>query len=332
MKVERMESHLKVVSTGLAVPEKILTNHDLEKMVDTSDEWIVTRTGIRERRISDPGVASSDLGTQAAQMALESAGMSAEELELLVVATASGDYLFPSTACVIQKNLKASRATAFDLSAACSGFLYGLTVAYSLLSTGIYRNALIIGTETLTKLTDYQDRSTCILFGDGAGAMLVTLENNTDGIFSSHLGSDGNFTSLLNLPAGGTRQPASPDTVEQHQHFIKMEGNELFKVAVRSMEDAARSTLKKAGYNIEDIDLLIPHQANVRIINALVKRLGIAEDRVYVNIDRYGNTSAASIPIAYHEARKQGLIKKDSLVLMVAFGGGITWASVLLRG
>ncbi|MFC1614038.1 beta-ketoacyl-ACP synthase III [Gemmatimonadota bacterium] len=332
MKVERMDSHLKVLSTGLAVPEKILTNHDLEKMVDTSDEWIVTRTGVRERRISDPGIASSDLGTQAAQMAIESAGMTAEDIDLIIVATASADYLFPSTACVIQKNLKASRATAFDLSAACSGFLYGLTVSYSLLSSGFYRNALIIGTETLTKLTDYRDRSTCILFGDGAGAMLVTLENDTNGIFSSHLGSDGSYTSLLNLPAGGTRQPASHDTVEQRQHFIKMEGNELFKVAVRSMEDAARITLKKAGYNIEDIDLLIPHQANVRIINALVKRLGISKDRVYTNIDRYGNTSAASIPIAYHEAREQGLVEKDSLVLMVAFGGGITWASVLLRG
>ncbi|MBN2289314.1 MAG: ketoacyl-ACP synthase III [Candidatus Glassbacteria bacterium] len=328
-----MEPYLKIVSTGISVPDKVLTNQDLEKMVETSDEWIITRTGIRERRVSAPGVASSDLGTQAAQMALDAAGISAAEVELLLVATASGDYLFPSTACVVQKNLGADQATAFDISAACSGFLYGLTVAYSLMKSGSYRNALVIGAETLTKITDYQDRSTCVIFGDGAGAMLVTLGNdNNNGIFASHLGSDGKFTTLSNLPAGGTRLPATADTVRQHRHFIKMEGNELFKVAVRSMEEAARLTLKKAGLTTADVDILIPHQANLRIINALIKRLGIPDERVYINIERYGNTSAASIPIAYHEARSKGLLSEDSVVLLVAFGGGITWAGVLLRG
>jgi len=327
-----MSFYLKIISSGIAVPEKVLTNRDLEKLVDTSDEWIVTRTGIRERRISAPGVASSDLGTEAARMTLDTAGMSPQEVDLILVATASGDHLFPSTACVIQKNLKAGRATAFDISAACSGFLYGLTVAESLMRAGHYHNALIIGAETLTKITDYQDRSTCVIFGDGAGAMLLTLSNDNKGLFASHLGSDGKYSDLLNLPAGGTRLPATSETVRAHQHYIKMEGNELFKVAVRSMEEAAILTLKKVGLTTADIDLLIPHQANLRIINSLVKRLGVPEERVFINIDRYGNTSAASIPIAYHEAREQGLINEHSNILMVAFGGGITWGGVLLRG
>ncbi len=327
-----MAYYLKIVSTGIAVPEKILTNQDLEKMVNTSDEWIITRTGIRERRISEPGVASSDLGTEAAFETLNSAGISPQDVELILVATASSDYLFPSTACVIQKNLQAARATAFDISAACSGFLYGMTVAESLMRAGHYGNALIIGAETLTKITDYKDRSTCIIFGDGAGAMLVTLGNDKSGLFSSHLGSDGKFADLLNLPAGGSRLPATIETIKEHKHYIKMEGNELFKVAVRSMEEAALRTLKKVGLTTADVDLLIPHQANMRIINSLVKRLGISKDRVYINIDRYGNTSAASIPIAYHEARTQGFFNKDSNILMVAFGGGITWGGVLVRG
>ncbi len=330
--MRKMDCYLKIVSSGIAVPEKVLTNQDLEKMIDTSDEWIISRTGIRERRISAPGVASSDLGTDAARMALDSAGLSPQEVDLILVATASGDHLFPSTACVIQKNLKAARATAFDISAACSGFLFGLTVAHSLMRVGHYRNALIIGAETLTKITDYKDRSTCILFGDGAGAMVVTLGNDNKGLFASHLGSDGRYTDLLNLPAGGTRLPATAETIREHQHYIKMEGNELFKVAVRSMEEAAKIALEKSGLTKADIDLLIPHQANIRIINSLVKRLGIDEDRVYINIDRYGNTSAASIPIAYHEARSKGLFDKDSNILMVAFGGGITWGGVLVRG
>jgi 3-oxoacyl-[acyl-carrier-protein] synthase-3 len=327
-----MTTYLKVLSTGIAVPDKVLSNSDLEKMVDTSDDWIWTRTGIRERRISENGISSGDLGAIAGKMALENAGMNALDLDLIMVATASGDHLFPSTACIIQDQLGAKRATAFDISAACSGFLYCLTIAYSLLNTGTFRNALIIGAETLSKMTDYTDRSTCVIFGDGAGAMLVTLGVDGKGIFASHLGSDGSFASLLNLPAGGSRLPASVDTVKAHQHYIKMNGNELFKVAVRSMEEAALLTLKKADITSEALDLLIPHQANIRIINSLIKRLGIEKKKVYVNIERYGNTSAASIPIAYHEAREKKLFNENSVILMVAFGGGITWGGVLLKG
>lgn len=327
-----MKTYLKVLSTGICVPEKVLTNQDLEKMVDTSDEWIVTRTGVRERRISDKGISTGDLGAASARMALKNAGMTAEELDLIMVATASGDHLFPSTACIIQEKLGAKRATAFDISAACSGFLYCLTVAHSLLNIGAFGNALIIGAETLSKITDYKDRSTCVLFGDGAGAMLVRLGEDKKGIFASHLGSDGSFSSLLNLPAGGSRMPASIETVEQNLHYIKMNGNGLFKVAVRAMEEAAIYTLKKVKLTSKDIDLLIPHQANIRIINSLRKRLDIEEEKVYVNIERYGNTSAASIPIAYHEARSQGRIDENSIILMVAFGGGITWGGVLVKG
>jgi 3-oxoacyl-[acyl-carrier-protein] synthase-3 len=327
-----MEPYLKIVSTGISLPDKVLSNADLERMVETSDEWIITRTGIRERRITGPGVATSDMGAEAGRMCLDRAGKKAEELDLILVATASGDHLFPSTACIVQSHLGAVNATAFDISAACSGFLYSLTVAYSLLRSGVYRNALIIGAESLSKITDYTDRSTCVLFGDGAGAMLVELSTDGKGTFASHLGSDGSFAGLLNLPAGGSRMPATAQTVADHQHFIKMNGNELFKVAVRSMEEAALNTLKKAKMDSAEIDLLIPHQANIRIINSLRKRLGIEEERVYVNIDRFGNTSAASIPIAYHEARSNGLITPDSKILLVAFGGGITWGGVLLKG
>ena len=327
-----METYLKVLSTGICVPEKVLTNQDLEQMVDTSDEWIISRTGISERRISDKDVSTGDLGAAAARMALENSGLKAEELDLIMVATASGDHPFPSTACIIQEKLGAKRATAFDLSAACSGFLYCLTVAYSLLNSGAFRNALIIGAETLSKITDYKDRSTCVIFGDGAGAMIVTLGEDKKGIFASHLGSDGSYFPLLNLPAGGSRMPASIETIERDLHYIKMNGNELFKVAVRSMEEAAHHTLEKANLTMKDIDLLIPHQANIRIINSLRKRLDIEEEKVYVNIERYGNTSAASIPIAYHEARSNGLITENSKILMVAFGGGITWGGVLLKG
>ncbi|HUU29701.1 MAG TPA: beta-ketoacyl-ACP synthase III [archaeon] len=327
-----MKTYLKILSTGIAVPDKVLTNYDLEKIVDTSDEWIVTRTGIRERRISENGISSGDLGAKAGRMALESAGFDPMDLDLILVATASGDHLFPSTACIIQDKLGAKRATAFDISAACSGFLYCLTVVYSLLNSGVFHNALIIGAETLSKITDYTDRSTCVIFGDGSGAMLVTLGDDGQGIFASHLGSDGSFASVLSLPAGGSRLPASLDTVASHMHYIKMNGNELFKIAVRSMEEAAHATLNKVNLSIDDIDLLIPHQANIRIINSLVKRLGVDKSRVYVNIERYGNTSAASIPIAFHEARARKICDENSLILMVAFGGGITWAGVLLKG
>ncbi len=327
-----MKTYLKILATGISLPEKVLCNADLARMVETSDDWILTRTGIRERRITEKDVATSDLGVDAARMALTSAGKNPEDVDLIMVATATGDHLFPSTACIVQDKLGAFNATAFDISAACSGFLYCLTVAHSLISSGVYRNALIIGAETLSKITDYTDRSTCILFGDGAGAMFVELGTDGKGLFASHLGSDGRYSNLLNLPAGGSRMPASLETVGNGQHYIKMNGNELFKVAVRSMEEAARKTMEKAKLDTDNIDLLIPHQANIRIIKALRKRLDIAKEKVYINIDRFGNTSAASIPIAYHEARTNNVCDKDSLIMLVAFGGGITWGGVLLRG
>ena len=327
-----MKSYLKVLSTGLSLPEKILTNADLEKMVDTSDEWIVTRTGISERRVSAPGVSTSDLATEAAGNALKDAGKVAEDLDLLIVATATPDFLFPSTATVVQKKLGAVNATCFDISAACSGFLYGLTVAYGLLNSGLYKNAMVVGAETLTKITDYEDRSTCVLFGDGSGAAFVELGSDGEGLFASHLGSDGSYVNILNMPGGGTANPASVETVNSRMHYIKMEGNELFKVAVRKMEEASRFTLEKAELTGNDVDLLIPHQANTRIIDGLAKRVSIDNDKVYRNIEKYGNTSAASIPIAYHEARQKGLVDSGSNVLMVAFGGGVTWGGVLLRG
>ncbi len=327
-----MKTYLKILATGTSLPEKVLCNADLERMVETSDEWILTRTGIRERRITEKDVATSDLGADAGRMALASAGKKPEDVDLILVATATGDHLFPSTACIVQDKLGAVNATAFDISAACSGFLYCLTVAHSLLSNGVYRNALIIGAETLSKITDYSDRSTCVLFGDGAGAMFVELGTDGKGLFASHLGSDGSYAKLLNLPAGGSREPANEETVANGRHFIKMNGNELFKVAVRSMEEAAHKTVVKAGLDTDKVDLLIPHQANIRIINSLRKRLVIEKERVFVNIDRFGNTSAASIPIAYHEARSTKVCDEDSNVLLVAFGGGITWGGVLIRG
>ncbi len=327
-----METYLKILATGIALPDKVLYNADLERMVETSDEWILTRTGISERRIAEKDVATSDLAADAGRMALAGAAKLPEDVDLIIVATATGDHLFPSTACIVQDKLGAVNATAFDLSAACSGFLYGLTVVHSLLSTGVYRNALIIGAETLSKITDYSDRATCILFGDGAGAMFVEPGTDGKGLFASHLGSDGSLTKLLNLPAGGSRMPASRETVDSGQHFIKMNGNELFKVAVRSMEVAATRTAEKAGIDLADVDLLIPHQANIRIINSLGKRLGVEKEKVFVNIDRFGNTSAASIPIAYHEVRAGGRYDHDSNILLVAFGGGITWGGVLIRG
>ena len=327
-----MKSYLKVISTGISLPEKVLTNADLEKMVETSDEWIVTRTGIRERRISAPGVSTSDLATEAVGNALKAAGKVATDIELLIVATATPDFIFPSTATVAQRKLGAVNAACFDISAACSGFLYGLTVAYGLLNSGLYKNAMVVGAETLTKITDYEDRSTCVLFGDGSGAAFVELGEDGEGLFASHLGSDGSYVNILNMPAGGTALPASVDTVNNRLHYIKMEGNELFKVAVRKMEEASRYTLEKADLSCDDVDLLIPHQANTRIIEGLAKRVLIDNDKVYRNIEKYGNTSAASIPIAYHEAREKGLVNSSSNVLMVAFGGGVTWGGILLRG
>ncbi len=319
-----------VAGIGCYVPDKILTNLDFEKMVDTSDEWIRTRSGIRERRISDDHVTTSDLAARAAMRALESSKIKAKALEAIITATATPDMLFPSTACLVQSKIGARKIISFDISAGCTGFLYGLSIADSYVKNG-YDNVLVIGAEQLTKITDYTDRSTCVLFGDGAGAVVVKKTDDNRGIISSYFAADGSYGNLLYQPAGGSQLPASHDSVDKRLHYIKMAGNEVFKVAVRAMAEAAIMTLKRANISKEKVDFLVPHQANIRIIEATAKRLNIPMERVCVNLDKYGNTSAASIPLALEEAVNEGRIKRGDLVLMVAFGAGFTWAGVLVR-
>jgi len=321
----------RIAATGSAVPRRVLRNADLERMVATSDEWIVERTGIRERRVVDEGVASSDLGTEAARAALAAGGWDAADLDLLLVATCTPDMPLPSTACLIQRNLKASRAIAFDLAAACSGFLYGLSVADLYVRSGTCRKALVVGTEVMSSVIDWTDRSTCILFGDGAGAVLIEPSDDERGILSTHLHSDGDLWDLVCVPGGGSRLPASARMLADRQQFVKMKGNETFKVAVRTLEATAREALEANKLDVDDVDLFIPHQANVRIVNAVMERLGLRKDRVFLNIDRYGNTSAASIPLALDEAVRTGRVVPGSRILMVAFGSGLTWASAVVR-
>ncbi len=320
-----------ILSIGMALPERVLTNFDLESIVDTSDEWITTRTGIKERRIADRRTATSDLAAEAGRVALKEIGLSSKNVDLIILATATPDYPFPAAACSVQDLLEAENAAAFDISAACSGFLYGMSLAKSMISTGQYRHILLIGAETLTRICDFTDRSTCVLFGDGAGAVVIGEVPNGSGILSTYMKSDGRLTRILNMPAGGSRQPATKESVDQRLHYIKMMGNELFKYATRAMEEAALEALKRADMDTSDIDLFIPHQANIRIIDATARRLKLPKEKVFVNIDRYGNTSAASIPIALVEAQEEGRITSGSVVLLVAAGGGVTWASALLK-
>ncbi|WP_310550043.1 beta-ketoacyl-ACP synthase III [Paenibacillus glufosinatiresistens] len=320
-----------IIGTGKYVPERILTNSDLEQMVETNDEWIVSRTGIRERHIAAPEEATSDLAYQAALKALETANMKAEELDLIIVATITPDTSFPSTACILQDKLGACRAAAFDLSAACSGFVYSLATAVGMIQNGMYNNALVIGADTLSRITDYTDRNTCVLFGDGAGAVIIGEVPEGRGFRSFDLGAEGAGGSLLKLEGGGSRLPASSETVEGKKHFIYMNGREVFKFAVRVMGTATERVLAKAGLTKADIDLFVPHQANVRIIQSAMQRLELPEEKCVVNVDRYANTSAASIPLALVEAAEQGRMKEGDTVLMVGFGGGLTWgASVLI--
>ncbi|ETT52050.1 3-oxoacyl-(acyl carrier protein) synthase III [Paenibacillus sp. FSL R7-269] len=320
-----------IIGTGKYVPEKVLTNSDLEKIVETNDEWIVSRTGIRERHIAAPEQATSDLAYEAALKALESAGMKAEELDLIIVATVTPDSAFPSTACILQDKLGAKNAAAFDLSAACSGFVYSLATATGFIQNGMYNNALVIGADTLSRITDYTDRNTCVLFGDGAGAVIVGEVPEGRGFQSFDLGAEGSGGSLLNLEAGGSRLPASQQTVEDKKHFIYMNGREVFKFAVRIMGSATERVLTKAGLSKENIDLFVPHQANIRIIQSAMQRLDLPPEKVVVNVDKYANTSAASIPLALVEAAEEGRMKAGDAVLMVGFGGGLTWgASVLI--
>ncbi|MCD6193527.1 MAG: ketoacyl-ACP synthase III [Candidatus Aminicenantes bacterium] len=327
MKIKR----IKIVGTGFYVPDKILTNQDLEKMVDTSDEWIVTRTGIRERHIASEEQATSDLAAEAARRALQDAGLTAEEVDLILVATSTPDTIFPSTACRVQHSLGADHVPAFDLSAGCTGFLYGMIVAEGLILNGPARRVLLIGAELLTKITNWEDRSTCVLFGDGAGAVILEESQDDSGMLSAYWRADGSLGELLILPGGGTRIPASHDSVDQKLHYLQMKGNEVFKHAVKRMGEAAVEALKIAGLKKKDVDFLVPHQANIRIIDATGQRLKLPPERVYTNIQRYGNISVASIPVAIHELKESGQLKKGDILVFVAFGAGFTWAAVVYR-
>lgn len=319
-----------IIGTGKYVPERILTNQDLEQMVETNDEWIVTRTGIRERRIASEAEATSDLAYEAAKRALDAAGLTAEDLDLILVATITPDMFFPSTACLLQNKLGAKQAAAFDLSAACSGFIYGLATASNMIATGMYKHVLVVGAETLSRITDYTDRNTCILFGDGAGAVVLGPVEQGRGFLSFELGADGSGGELLKVGAGGSRRPASASSIEDKQHYIYMAGNDVFKFAVRIMGSAAEDALAKAGKSKEEVDLLVPHQANIRIIQSALNRLNLSEEKAMINLDKYGNMSAASIPVALAEAVEQDRIKPGDCVVLVGFGGGLTWGSSVL--
>src|SRR3989304_4778785 len=326
-----MSLFAEILGTGRGVPEKVLTNADLEKMVDTTDEWITERTGIKERRIGDEKTTASSLGTEAALKAMEMAGVTADELDLILVATVTPDMPFPSASCMVQKNLEAWKAAALDLGAGCTGFIYGLSVADGFIKSGQSKTILLVGVEILTKITDWTDRSTCVLFGDGAGAVVMQASSNGNGLLGTYLGADGRLGELLFLPAGGSLQPITKETLEKRDNFLKMEGNAVFKLAVQTMGDSCVRILKQLGMKPEDIDLLIPHQANLRIIQATAKRLKLPMEKVYVNIDRYGNTSSASIPMALDEVRRGELYRPEMKVLLVAFGAGLTWGSAVIN-
>ena len=320
----------RILGTGSYAPKQVLTNADLENMVETSDSWIVERTGIRERRLAAPGEACSDLGVLAAQQALADADVQAAQLDLILVATCTGDSPLPSTASLIQHRLGAVKAAACDISAACCGFVYGLSVADAFVRTG-HRYVLVIGSEVMSSITDWTDRNTCVLFGDGAGAVVLGPTEEDRGILSLHLHADGRFSDLICVPGGGSSLPPSERVVAERLHCVKMRGNETFKIAVKTMEEAIRESVAAQGLGIDDIDYLVPHQANIRILRAVGQRVGLPLDRIVINVDRYGNTSAASIPLALDEAVKNGTIREGNMVVMAAFGAGLTWASGVMR-
>ena len=319
-----------ITGLGMEVPSKVLTNADLAKMVETTDEWIRSRTGIRERRVAEPGTTTSDLAVEAAREALEQARLDPKKLELLIVATTTPDMLFPSTSCLVQQRLGAASAVCFDLSAACSGSVFAIITAQQYLLVGRYRNALVVGAEVLSSFIDWTDRSTCVLFGDGAGACVLEPVTR-GGILATDMGSDGSAAELLYMPGGGSKYPPSHQSVDQRLHFLRMNGTEVFKVAVRRMADSAKRVMKDAKLTADDIECFIPHQANTRIIEAVAKRADLPLEKVYMNLQRYGNTSAASNLIALYEAVRDGVIKRDDHVVMVAFGAGLTWGSILLQ-
>lgn len=320
-----------IIGTGSYLPKKVMTNADLERIVDTTDEWITTRTGIKERRIADEKEATSDLAFHAANHALRSAGILPEEIDLIVVATLSPDMTFPSTACLVQAMLGANKAFAFDISAACSGFLYALSVADQYLKSGLYRYALVVGSEVISRVLDWKDRSTCVIFGDGAGAVVLKGVDSRKGILSTHLHSDGQFWDLLYIPGGGSRLPISETVLADRKNFLKMKGSETYRLAVRNLEEVAWEALNELHLSVDDITLMVPHQANIRIIKALTERLKFPEEKVVINIDRYGNTSAASIPIALDEAVRSGRIQAGDNLLLIAFGAGLTWGASIIN-
>jgi 3-oxoacyl-[acyl-carrier-protein] synthase-3 len=326
-----MTTRAHIVGWGKYAPERVLTNGDLTHMVNTSDEWIRTRTGIVERHIADDEETTATLAFEAAHQALETSGLKPTELDLIIVATATPDHLFPSTACLVQDALGATHAAAFDISAGCSGFVYGIGVATGLIEAEHYQNALVIGAETLSRIADWEDRATCVLFGDGAGAVILQANGADGGVLSSVLGADGSGSDLLHLPAGGSRFPASHRTVSEGMHYLKMKGREVFRFAVRIMPAATQQALEKASLTVDDVSLVIPHQANQRITDASAKALGLSPEQVFSNVERYGNTSAASIPIALCEAVEQGRVKRDDVVVFVGFGAGLTWAATAVR-
>jgi len=320
-----------IIGTGSYVPERILTNRELEKIVETSDEWIRTRTGIGERRIAAPEETTSDMATNAALSAMSQAGVSAEQIDLIIVATVTPDMFFPATACWVQKKLGAIRAACFDISAACSGFIYAMEIAQQFISNHVYNTVLIIGADKLSSIVDWSDRNTCVLFGDGAGAAILRNRGASHGVIATHMGSDGEFTDILFMPGGGSRCPITSANVDQKLNTIKMLGKETYKQAVTAMSDAADRALESAGLKYEDIACVIPHQANMRIIEAIAHRMGLPVEKFYVNLEKYGNTSAGAVAIALDEAHRNGRFKIGDYILLVVFGGGLTWASSVIQ-
>jgi 3-oxoacyl-[acyl-carrier-protein] synthase III len=330
-RLKRQTRSVHIVGTGSYVPDRVLTNADLEKMVDTTDEWIVTRTGIKERRIAPDYMCTSDMAVEAARRAMEQAGIREDEIDLIILATITPDMPFPATACLVQQRLGAKKAAAFDMEAACSGFLYGLEIGQQFIMSGTFDTVLVIGAEKLSTIVDWQDRQTCVLFGDGAGAAILRSRGEEHGILTTCMGADGSQADILLMPGGGAKYPASKESVSAGMHHLKMAGKEVFKNAVIAMQTAAEEALRKCNLTINDITCIIPHQANSRIIEAIADRLGAPMERVYMNLHRYGNVSAGSVAIALDEAAREGRFQRGDLILLVVFGSGLTWASCVIQ-
>ncbi|BBO16013.1 ketoacyl-ACP synthase III [Candidatus Brocadia pituitae] len=327
----RQNQKASITGIGSYLPGKVLTNYDLEKMVDTSDDWIIQRTGIKERRVVENGQITSDLAAQASLRAMEDAGVSPHDLDMIITSTITPDHIFPSTSCLIQQKLGATKASAFDILAACAGFIYALSIGQSFVNSGAMETVLVVGAECLSTITDYTDRTTCVLFGDGAGAVVIQKSSTKHEILSTSLAADGSQADVLIMPGGGAKIPASLESVQQRTHYIQFRGKEVFKLAINNITNLILETVKRNSLTIEDIDLIIPHQSNLRIIEATMEKLGLPMEKAFVNIDKYGNTSSASIPIAIDEARKEGRLSKGDLVMLVAFGSGLTWGSSVIQ-